>query len=79
MLSGASAVEIASPVMIYGNKLLTNAIVEFTQYLQNMGLNARDLIGVAADQRRSFMEMSRMLGNWRNYVPADCLGPDGAY
>jgi uncharacterized protein with GYD domain len=20
-----------------------------------------------------------LTGNWRNYVPADCLGPDGAY
>ena len=79
MLSGASAVEIASPVMIYGSKLLTDAIAEFMQYLQNKGLNARDLIGVAADQRRSFMEMPRMPGNWRNYVPADCLGPDGTH
>jgi hypothetical protein len=56
---------------------LADAIAEFTQYLQNKGLNARDLIGVAADQRRSFMEMPRMPGNWRNYVPADCLGPEG--
>jgi dihydroorotate dehydrogenase len=74
MLSGASAVEIASPVMVYGFDLLRKAVAEFTDYLERKGLDARDLIGTAADQHRSFMEMPRMPGNWRNYVPADSLG-----
>ena len=74
MLSGATAVEIASPVMIYGFDLLKKAVAEFADYCERKGLNARDLIGAAADQHRSFMEMPRMPGNWRNYVPADSLG-----
>ncbi len=74
MLSGATAVEIASPVMIYGFDLLKKAVAEFADYCERKGLNARDLIGTAADQHRSFMEMPRMPGNWRNYVPADSLG-----
>ena len=75
MLAGASAVEIASPVMIHGAGLLSDAIAELTQFLERKGINARDLIGVAADQHRSFMEMPRIPGNWRNYVPADSLEP----
>ena len=74
MLSGATAIEIASPVMIYGFDLLKKAVAEFADYCERKGLNARDLIGTAADQHRSFMEMPRIPGNWRNYVPADSLG-----
>ena len=74
MLSGATAVEIASPVMIYGFDLLKKAVAEFADYCERKGLNACDLIGAAADQHRSFMEMPRMPGNWRKYVPADSLG-----
>jgi dihydroorotate dehydrogenase len=74
MLSGASAVEIASPVMVYGFDLLKRAVAEFSDYCERKGLDARALIGAAADQHRSFMEMPRIPGNWRNYVPADSLG-----
>lgn len=73
MLAGASAVEIASPVMVHGFALLSEALAEFTKFLQRKGVNARDLIGAAADQHRTFMEMPRLPGNWRNYVPADSL------
>jgi dihydroorotate dehydrogenase (NAD+) catalytic subunit len=73
MLSGASAVEIASPVMVYGFDLLKNAVAEFAAYCERQSIGARDLIGAAADQHRTFMEMPRMPGNWRNYVPADSL------
>jgi dihydroorotate dehydrogenase (NAD+) catalytic subunit len=73
MLSGASAVEIASPVMVYGFKLLADAVAEFTRFLERKGVNARDLIGAAADRHRTFMEMPRIPGNWRRYVPADSL------
>jgi dihydroorotate dehydrogenase (NAD+) catalytic subunit len=74
MLSGASAVEIASPVMVYGFELLKNAVAEFAEFCERKGLDARDLIGMAADQHRVFMDMPRVPGNWRNYVPADSLG-----
>jgi dihydroorotate dehydrogenase len=75
MLAGASAVEIASPVMVHGFKLLADAVAEFAQYLERKGVNARDLIGIAADQHRTFMEMPRLEGNWRNHVPAESYSP----
>jgi dihydroorotate dehydrogenase len=71
MLSGASAVEIASPVMIYGFDILEQAIAEFSAFLEDKGLAARDLVGRAADQHKTFMEMPRNPGNWRNYIPAE--------
>ncbi|WP_426958485.1 dihydroorotate dehydrogenase [Muricoccus radiodurans] len=74
MLAGASAVEIASPVMVYGFELLQRAVAEFSEYLDRKGLAARDLIGVAGDQHKTFMQVDRRPGNWRNYVPADALG-----
>lgn len=73
MLSGASAVEIASPVMVYGFELLERAIAELTEYLESKGLDAAALIGRAADEHRSFMEMPRLPGNWRNHVPPESL------
>lgn len=77
MLSGASAVEIASPVMVHGFKLLSDALSELRSYLEAKGVNARDLIGRAADRHHTFMEVPRRAGNWRNYVPADALGSFG--
>jgi hypothetical protein len=32
-----------------------------------------DIIGEAADKRKTFMEMPRIPGNWRNYVPPEAL------
>jgi hypothetical protein len=48
-------------------------VAEVAAWLEAQGLNARDIIGEAADQRRSFMEMPRMPGNWQNYVPDEAL------
>ena len=70
MLAGASAVAIASPVMLRGFGVLSGALAEFSGYLAAKGLSARDLIGCAADQRKSFAEMPLRPDNWRNYVPA---------
>ena len=78
MLSGASAVEIASPVMVYGFKLLSDAVAKFCRFLDAKGVKACDLIGAAADRHHTFMEMPRRPGNWRCYVPADSLGDAAA-
>lgn len=69
MLAGASAVEMASAVMVRGFETLSKALVEFTAYLDRKGLAARDLVGIAADQRKTFAEMPLRTDNWRNYVP----------
>lgn len=68
MLAGASAVAIASPVMLRGAALLSDAIAEFEEYLRRKNLNARDLVGHAADRRKAFSQMPMRRDNWRNYV-----------
>jgi dihydroorotate dehydrogenase (NAD+) catalytic subunit len=69
MLAGASAVAIASPVMLRGYGVLSDALAELTRYLADKGLRAEELIGRAADQRKTFAQMPLMQDNWRRYVP----------
>lgn len=69
MLAGASAVAMASPVMLRGFELLERALRELADYLAAKNLRAADLIGRAADQRKGFGDMPLRTDNWRNYVP----------
>ncbi len=69
MLAGASAVAIASPVMLRGFSLLSDAIDELARYLDTKSLRAEELIGRAADQRKTFAQMPLKPDNWRRYVP----------
>jgi dihydroorotate dehydrogenase (NAD+) catalytic subunit len=69
MLAGASAVELASAVQLRGYDVLSTAITELERYLAEKNLRAADLIGRAADARKSFGEMPPKPDNWRNYVP----------
>lgn len=69
MLAGASAVEMSSPVMHRGFELLSNSIAEFDAYLERKGLAAADLVGRAADSRKTFQQMPLRTDNWRNYIP----------
>jgi dihydroorotate dehydrogenase (NAD+) catalytic subunit len=69
MLAGASAVAMASPVMLRGFELLEDSLRELSGYLERQNLRAADLIGRAADQRKSFAEMPLRTDNWRNYLP----------
>lgn len=69
MLAGASAVGIASPVMLRGFGLLSEALAEFQAYLDAKGIDATELIGVAVERRKTFAEMPPRPDNWRNYVP----------
>jgi dihydroorotate dehydrogenase (NAD+) catalytic subunit len=68
MLAGASAVEMSSAVMIRGTRTLADALADFEAYLQRKGLSASDLIGVAADRRRSFPAMPLKTDNWKKYA-----------
>lgn len=69
MLAGASAVGIASPVMLRGFGLITESLDQFAAYVQRKGLSAADLIGHAADRRKTFAAMPSQPGHWRGYVP----------
>jgi dihydroorotate dehydrogenase (NAD+) catalytic subunit len=68
MLAGASAVEMASAVMLRGTPVLSSALAEFHAYLQRKGTTATELVGVAADQRKTFPDMPLRTDNWRKYV-----------
>ncbi|MDC7789526.1 tRNA-dihydrouridine synthase [Rhodoplanes sp. TEM] len=69
MLAGASAVEMSSPVMLRGFELLSDSLAELEAYLARKGVTAAELIGRAADSRKSFAQMPLRQDNWRNYVP----------
>jgi len=69
MLAGASAVAMASPVMLRGFELLEDSLREFSDYLVAHRLRAADLIGHAADQRKTFADMPLVTDNWKRYVP----------
>lgn len=69
ILAGASAVAIASPVMLRGYHVPNDAIRDFAAYLVSKNVTAIDLIGRAADRRKSFSEMPLRPDNWRNYLP----------
>lgn len=69
MLAGASAAAIASPVMLRGFSVLSEAVAELARYLETKGLRAEELIGRAADQRKTFAQMPLKPDNWRRYVP----------
>jgi dihydroorotate dehydrogenase len=76
MLAGASAVAMASPVMLRGYEVLSDALAQLDGFLERKGVTAVDLIGRAADRRKSFADMPVRPDNWRNYVPAgDVPGP----
>jgi dihydroorotate dehydrogenase (NAD+) catalytic subunit len=70
MLAGASAVAMASPVMLRGYRALSDALAELEAFLRRKNVRAAELIGVAADRRKTFAQMPLIEGNWRNYVPA---------
>jgi dihydroorotate dehydrogenase len=69
MLAGASAVQMASVVMLRGFDVLADALAQFEDYLVRKDLSARDLIGRAADARKTFAAMPMRPDNWRNYIP----------
>lgn len=68
MLAGASAVEMSSAVMLRGTPVLSSALEEFEAYLQHKGLTAAELVGVTADQRKTFADMPLRENNWKKYV-----------
>jgi dihydroorotate dehydrogenase (NAD+) catalytic subunit len=68
LLAGAGAVGIASAAMLRGPEVLADAVRELDAYLARHGLAVPELVGRAADRRRSFADMPVLQDNWRNYV-----------
>jgi len=68
MLAGASAVEMASAVMLRGAAVLSSALDELDAYLRGKRMTAAELVGRAADQRKTFADMPLRTDNWRKYI-----------
>jgi dihydroorotate dehydrogenase len=58
LLSGASAVALTSAVMTNGAAALTRAIDELGAYLDEQGVDAREVIGEAADNVKTYEEVA---------------------
>lgn len=69
MLAGASAVGLASAVMMRGFQVVEQAVSDLCVYCAEAGLNAEDLVGIAADQRKSFTDMPVLDDHWKNFIP----------
>ena len=71
MLAGASAVGMASPVMLRGFGVITESLDALAAYLRRKGVSAASLVGLAADRRQTFGERPSRPGQWRTYVPKE--------
>ncbi|RVC81675.1 dihydroorotate dehydrogenase [Mesorhizobium sp. M4A.F.Ca.ET.022.05.2.1] len=74
MLAGASAVGMASEVMLRGWGVLSRAIADLDAYCNAKSQSARDLVGRAADARKRFADMPELDERWRDYIPAPLAG-----
>ena len=64
----AGPVQISHPMRRYD--VLAEALAEFDGFLERKNITAADLIGQAADRRKTFADMPTRTDNWRNYCPA---------
>ena len=69
MLAGASATGLASAIMLRGFDVIEESIETLDAYCQAKGMTAADLIGRAADARKSFAEMPELDAHWTKFVP----------
>jgi dihydroorotate dehydrogenase len=58
MLAGASAVQVATAVIVRGFGVLGAMLDELAAYLERQGLDARDIVGEAADAAMSYEEVA---------------------
>lgn len=70
MLAGASAVGLASEVMLRGWDVLSRAVADLDAYCEAKSMSARDLVGRAADARKRFADMPELDERWRDHIPA---------
>jgi|TARA_R110001583_G_scaffold188145_1_gene349838 dihydroorotate dehydrogenase (NAD+) catalytic subunit len=69
MLAGASATGLASAVMLRGFNVIVESIETLDTYCQAKGTTAAELIGRAADARKTFADMPELDAHWQHFVP----------
>lgn len=70
LLSGASAVGMASAVMLRGYDVMTDSLAELERWLADKNMTVAETVGVSADRRKSFAQMPLIGEHWRNFIPA---------
>ena len=73
MLSGASAVEMASAILTGGFGIIGEVIGELENYLVSKEVDAVDIIGVAADKITSYGEQTPRPDYWKKFVPPETI------
>lgn len=71
LLAGASAVGMASAIMLRGFGVIGESLQELEAYCQSKNMNVADLIGRAADARKSFPEMPDLADEWKTILPPE--------
>ena len=69
MLSGATAVQMTSAIFTGGYDVISKAIRQLDNYLDENNLTASDLIGLAADRVKTYAEQENNEDYWREFVP----------
>ncbi len=73
LLAGASAVQMTSAILTGGFATIGAALEELASYLESKGLDARDLIGRAADGLARYEDQAPRPDHWRKFVPPDAV------
>lgn len=73
MLAGASAAGLASAVMLRGFDVIRESIETLDTYCKDKGMAANDLVGRAADARKTFADMPELDDHWKQFVPRESL------
>ena len=68
ILSGATAVEMTTAVMLGGSSVIEESIQQLDSYLLSQGVTARQIIGEAADKLTAYTDQPSRPGVWKNYV-----------
>ncbi|TAN03236.1 MAG: dihydroorotate dehydrogenase [Rhizobiaceae bacterium] len=71
MLAGASAVGLASAVMLRGFGVISESVAALEDYCRAKNMSAQDLVGRAADARRTFADMPELCEHWKKFVPPE--------
>ena len=69
MLAGASGVQMTSAIFSGGYGVITDAMRELQDYLNEKNMDATDLIGLAADRVKTYADQDRKEDYWRQFTP----------
>lgn len=73
MLSGARAVEMTSAILTGGFGVITQSLADLQAYLDEKQVDAKNIIGVAADRQQSYAEQDWRPDYWQEFVPPETL------